>query len=165
MKLSNKENQAIQIFFDVVKYLEKWNNNLTIVPSDKKYYRIILNLIDKLLEENNHLQREKEENKFIIAMANNEMLGYNQGYSDGKAHNSNATEIIVMNREDYIYKQEIKCYKSKIEFLNKQIELMSKEIFRNFKDKLIIEYGIENEEQFKRIFEQRIMEEGEINGL
>lgn len=77
-------------------------------------YRV-LNLITKLQKENEDLKREKEENKYIIAMANNEMLGYNQGYSDAKNQNSNATEIIMKNRQDYIHKEEVKLLQKKIE--------------------------------------------------
>lgn len=85
----------------------------------------VLNLITKLQKENENLKREKEENKFIIAMANNEMLGYNQGYADGKNQNINATELIVKNRNFYIQEEKINLYKRKIEFLqkeNKEIE-------------------------------------------
>lgn len=69
---------------------------------------IVLNLTDRLL-------KEKEENKYLIAMANNEMLGYNQGYADGKNQNSSATEIIIKNRQAYIHKEEVELLQRKIE--------------------------------------------------
>lgn len=80
---------------------------------------IVLNLTDRLL-------KEKEENKYLIAMANNEMLGYNQGYADGKNQNSSATEIIVKNMQDYIHKEETKL-------LQKEIEKKDKRLDRQFK--------------------------------
>lgn len=86
--------------------------------------------IEKLQKENEDLQREKEENKLIIAMANNEMLGYNQGYSDAENKNSNATEIIMKNRQAYIHKEEVEFYKRKIEFLKKENEEKDRKIKR-----------------------------------
>lgn len=93
-----------------------------------KQITLVLNLITKLQKENENLKREKEENKFIIAMANNEMLGYNQGYSDGKNQNSNATEIIIKNRQVYMHKEEVEFYKRKIKFLQKENEEKDKQI-------------------------------------
>lgn len=49
--LSEEEKQAIEIFTNLVNYLERWNKNLTIIPEDKKYYKTLLNLITKLQEE------------------------------------------------------------------------------------------------------------------
>ena len=88
----------------------------------------VLNLITKLQKEKEDLLREKEENKFIIAMANNEMLGYNQGYSDAENKNSNATEIVIKNRQAYIHKEEVELYKRKIDFLQKENEEKDKQI-------------------------------------
>lgn len=113
---------------------------------DMKY---VEEYITKLQKENENLIKEKEENKFLIAMANNGMLEYNQGYSDGKNQNSNATEIIIKNRQAYIHKEEVEFLQRKIEKykylyqkaldntvktdkenidLKKQIDLMAEEI-------------------------------------
>lgn len=81
----------------------------------KESVEILINSITKLQKENENLIKEKEENKFLIAMASNGMLEYNQGYSDGKNQNSNATEIIIKNRQAYVHKEEV-------EFLQKKIE-------------------------------------------
>ena len=143
--------------------------------------------ITKLQKENENLLREKEENKFIIAMANNEMLGYNQGYSDAKNQNSNATEIVIKNRQTYIYKEEVELYKRKIDFLqkeneelkstinkqsldisnnlielqqkDKQIDLMAELVCKRFKAELLLEYGFENEEQLKQYFADLVEKE------
>lgn len=143
-------------------------------------YNTVLNLITKLQKENEDLLREKEENKFIIAMANNEMLGYNQGYSDGKNQNSNATEIVIKNRQAYIHKEEVERYKRKIDLLQKElneenkrcmvlanndkfkeqvIELMAELVYKRFKAELLLEYGFENEEQLKQYFAELVEKE------
>ena len=126
--MNKEEKKAIERLEEQLNFWKKQN----IKNSDCE---IILNLITKLQKENEDLQREKEENKLIIAMANNEMLGYNQGYSDGKNQNSNATEIIIKNRQAYMHKEEVEFYKRKIEFLKKEneekdkiIDLMSKQL-------------------------------------
>ena len=133
------EEQAIENLKDFKSISILYGNTFTIFLEQLKKYQeatdTVLNLITNLQKENEDLQREKEENKLIIAMANNEMLGYNQGYSDGKNQNSNATEIIIKNRQAYMHKEEVEFYKRKIEFLkkeneekDKQIDLMADEI-------------------------------------
>lgn len=96
----------------------------------------VLNLITKLQKENEDLLREKEENKFIIAMANNEMLGYILGYSDAKNQTSNATEIVVKNRQAYMHKEEVEFYIKKIDFYKKENKTLKEKIKE--KDKIII---------------------------
>ena len=116
--LSEEEKKAIKLLEDIK------NNSWTtkyIMSSDSKNADILLNLITKLQKENEDLLREKEENKFIIAMANNEMLGYNQGYSDAENKNNNATEIVIKNRQAYIHKEEVERYKRKIDLLQKEL--------------------------------------------
>lgn len=65
--LSEEEKKAIEIFNDLINYLEKWNKNLTLIPEDKKYYKTVLNLITKLQKENeywkNGFERELEANR------------------------------------------------------------------------------------------------------
>ena len=126
------EEQAIENLKDFKSISILYGNTFTIFLEQLKKYQeatdTVLNLITKLQKENEDLQREKEENKLIIAMANNEMLGYNQGYSDGKNQNSNATEIIIKNRQAYMHKEEVEFYKRKIEFLKKENEEKDKQI-------------------------------------
>ena len=126
------EEQAIENLKDFKSISILYGNTFTIFLEQLKKYQeatdTVLNLITNLQKENEDLQREKEENKLIIAMANNEMLGYNQGYSDGKNQNSNATEIIIKNRQAYMHKEEVEFYKRKIEFLKKENEEKDKQI-------------------------------------
>ena len=144
--LSEEGKEAIERLNEILKEYEEIVNiedktereiEMSLYMEDMPFAEIktVLNLITNLQKENEDLQREKEENKLIIAMANNEMLGYNQGYSDGKNQNSNATEIIIKNRQAYMHKEEVEFYKRKIEFLkkeneekDKQIDLMSKQL-------------------------------------
>ena len=175
--LSEDEKKAIKLLENIK------NNSWTtkyIMSSDSKNADILLNLITKLQKENEDLLREKEENKFIIAMANNEMLGYNQGYSDAENKNSNATEIVIKNRQAYIHKEEVERYKRKIDLLQKElneenkrcmilanndkfkeqvIELMSELVYERFKPELLLEYGFENEEQLKQYFADLVEKE------
>lgn len=44
--------------------------------------------------------------------------------------------------------------------LKKQIDLMGEVIFEKFKAQLVIEYGIENKEQFVKLFKEKAKEEG-----
>lgn len=108
--LSEEEKKAINRLKAIDETVEEYDGNIL-----KADIEIIMDLITKLQKENEDLKREKEENKYIIAMSNNEMLGYNQGYSDAKNQNSNATEIIMKNRQDYIHKEEVKLLQKKIE--------------------------------------------------
>ena len=67
--LSEEEKKAIEIFTDLINYLEKWNDNLTVIPKDKKYYKTVLNLITKLQKENEELKATV--NKQSIDISNN----------------------------------------------------------------------------------------------
>lgn len=72
--LSEEEKKAIEIFTDLINYLEKWNKNLTVVPEDKKYYDTVLNLITKLRKENEEKDKQiktlKHTNKTYKGMLN-----------------------------------------------------------------------------------------------
>ena len=134
--LSEEEKKAIERLKERINDSEDYKTVQVWLTDDVVAVNTVLNLITKLQKENEDLQREKEENKLIIAMANNEMLGYNQGYSDGKNQNSNATEIIIKNRQAYMHKEEVEFYKRKIEFLKKENEEKDKEI-KKYKNMII----------------------------
>ena len=74
--LSEEEKEAIEIFNDLINYLEKWNKNLTIVPEDKKYYKTLLNLITKSQKEN------EEKDKQIDLMADKLVEAHEWFYSE-----------------------------------------------------------------------------------
>ena len=76
----------------------------------------------KLKEENEELKQDRNNNYQMIALAQNEMLGYMQGYEDGKKLNRSAVACVVENQQYYIIKKEIEHYKEWIEKLQKKNE-------------------------------------------
>ena len=76
--LSEEEKKAIEIFTDLINYLEKWNKNLTVVPDDKKYYEILLNIITKLQKEVEHQKEKRENQKVELAILNEKQKEMNK---------------------------------------------------------------------------------------
>ena len=88
---------------------------------DKSIYNL-LNLIEKLQKENEELKQDRNNNYQMIALAQNEMLGYIQGYEDGQKLKRSATACVVENQQYYIIKKEIEHYKEYIVKLQKENE-------------------------------------------
>lgn len=84
--------------------------------------KTILNLIEKLQKENQELKQDRNNNYQMIALAQNEVLGYMQGYEDGKKLKKSAVACVVENQQYYIIKKEIAHYKEYIEKLQKENE-------------------------------------------
>ena len=84
--------------------------------------KTILNLIEKLQKENQELKQDRNNNYQMIALAQNEVLGYMQGYEDGKKLKRSAVACVVENQQYYITKKEIEHYKEYIEKLQKENE-------------------------------------------
>ncbi len=84
--------------------------------------KTILNLIEKLQKENQELKQDRNNNYQMIALAQNEVLGYMQGYEDGKKLKRSAVACVVENQQYYIIKKEIEHYKEYIEKLQKENE-------------------------------------------
>ena len=82
--------------------------------------RIFINLIDSLQKENEELKQERYNNNQMIALAQNEVLGYMQGYEDGKKLKRSAVACVVENQQYYIIKKKIEHYNEKIEKLQKE---------------------------------------------
>lgn len=80
----------------------------------------LLNLNKKLQKENEELKQERYNNNQMIALAQNEVLGYMQGYEDGKKLKISAVACAVENQQYYIIKKEIEHYNEKIEKLQKE---------------------------------------------
>lgn len=76
----------------------------------------------KLKEENEELKQDRNNNYQMIALAQNEVLGYMQGYEDGKKLKRSAVACVVENQQYYIIKKEIEHYKECIEKLQKENE-------------------------------------------
>ena len=84
-------------------------------------------IFKRLEKENEELKQDKNDNYQMIALAQNEMLGYMQGYEDGKKLNRSAVACVVENQQYYIIKKEIEHYKEYIEKLQKENEKFKKE--------------------------------------
>lgn len=101
------------------------------VTTRKKYVDVILSDYKRLLKENKELKQDRNNNHQMIALAKNEMLGYMQGYEDGKKLNKTATARIVENQQYYILNKQIEYYKEYIEKLqkeNKELKLYNNSI-------------------------------------
>lgn len=100
----------------------------------------LLNLTKKLQKENEELKKDRNNNYQMIALAQNEALGYMQGYEDGKKLNRNAVAYIVENQQYYIIKKEIEHYKEYIEKLQKENEeLKNKEVTARKINELLVQ--------------------------
>lgn len=85
-----------------------------------KDLKIVLNLIERLQKENEELKQDRNTNYQMIALAQNEMLGYMQGYEDGKKLKRSAVANIVENQQYYIFNKQIEHYKEYIVKLQKE---------------------------------------------
>lgn len=92
----------------------------------------ILSEYKKVLKENEELKQDRNNNYQMIALAQNEALGYMQGYEDGKKLKRSAVANIVENQQYYIFNKQIEHYKEYIEKLQKENEEL-KEIYRSEK--------------------------------
>ena len=117
--LSEEEKKAIEIFTDLINYLEKWNKNLTVVPDDKKYYEILLNLITKLEKEVEHQKEKRENQRTELAILNEKQKEMN------KLKNTVSSYCGMFRKQE----REIRKLQKENEEKDKQIDLMSKYIY------------------------------------
>ncbi len=96
----------------------------------------ILSDYKKVLEENEELKQEKINNYRMIVLAQNEALGYMQGYEDGRKLKTSAIASIVENQQYYIIKKQMEKYEEHIEKLQKENEELHKEINERIKLKI-----------------------------
>ena len=120
MKTSKEEKEAIKMLDKFITEHKLYN----IKQSDglEDNIKIVLNLIEKLQKENEELKQDRNNNYQMIALAQNEVLGYMQGYEDGKKLKRSAVACVVENQQYYIIKKEIEHYKEYIEKLQKEKE-------------------------------------------
>lgn len=109
-------------------------NSLAIILSDYK----------RVLKENKELLREKIENKKIIALAQNEFLGYEQGYQDGKASRRSATQAIIEGQQYYIIQEQIERYKNQIEKLQKENKELKEDNKNQWEERCKLTFEFEN---------------------
>lgn len=82
----------------------------------------LLNLTKKLQKENEELKQDRNNNYQMIVLAQNEALGYMQGYEDGKKLKRSAVQNIIENQQYYIFQKQIEKYEEHIEKLQKENE-------------------------------------------
>lgn len=88
----------------------------------------VLKLIKKLQKENEELKEEKINNYRMIALAQNEALGYMQGYEDGKKLKKSATASIIENQQYYIIQKQMEKYEEHIKRLQKENEELKEKL-------------------------------------
>ena len=106
----------------------KFNNDYSIDNKDKEAIEHVLSDYKRVLKENEKLKQDRNNNYQMIALAQNEVLGYMQGYEDGKKLKRSAVACVVENQQYYIIKKEIEHYKEYIEKLQKENELAKKQV-------------------------------------
>ena len=89
------------------------------IPKSMKH---ILSDYKRVLKENEELKQEKINNYRMIALAQNEALGYMQGYEDGKKLKTSAIASILENQQYYIIKKQMEKYEEHIAKLQKENE-------------------------------------------
>lgn len=102
------------------------------VPED--YIQAIEHILSdykRVLKENEELLQEKINNQKMIALAQNEALGYMQGYEDGKKHKMTAMTQIVENQQYHIIKKQMEKYEEHIKKLQKENEELKNGTRRN----------------------------------
>lgn len=136
----NEEERKIVKKFERL-YLKDFNNE-KITNEDRLSYiecALITNLIEKLQKENEELKQDRNNNYQMIALAQNEVLGYMQGYEDGKKLKRSAVACVVENQQYYIIKKEIEHYKEYIEKLQKENEELKNKLLDTLEGQKVIE--------------------------
>ena len=95
----------------------------------------ILSDYKRVLKENEELKKDRNNNYQMIALAQNEALGYMQGYEDGQKSKRSAVAYIVENQQYYILNKQIEHYKEYIKKLQKENEEYSKQLDLDYVDK------------------------------
>lgn len=102
---------------------EEWNN---LEQGSYETEQKLKQQIKELRKENEELKQDRNNNYQMIALAQNEALGYMQGYEDGKKLKRSAVANIVENQQYYIIKKQIEKYETYIEQLRKELEQKDK---------------------------------------
>lgn len=92
---------------------------ITMIPCEWVYE--YLSDYKRILKENEELKQDRNNNYQMIVLAQNEALGYMQGYEDGKKLKRSAIANIVENQQYYIIKKQIEKYETYIEQLRKEL--------------------------------------------
>ena len=117
-----KEN-SIEEAIERLEYIDRaysCNNYYSVY--DLKCIEVILSDYKRVLKENEELLQEKINNQKIIALAQNDMLNYQEGFEDGKNRRTSAVQSIIENQQYYIFQKQIEKYGRYIEKLQKENE-------------------------------------------
>lgn len=98
---------------------EEWNN---LEQGSYETEQKLKQQIKESQRENEELKQDRNNNYQMIALAQNEALGYMQGYEDGKKLKRSAVANIVENQQYYIFNKQIEHYKEYIVKLQKENE-------------------------------------------
>lgn len=120
--------EDIKILEEFIKYYEaeatsrKFRGTLSIRVDEDDIDALenLINIYKRVLKENEELKQDRNNNYQMIALAQNEMLGYMQGYENGKKLKRSAVANIVENQQYYIINKQIEHYKEYIEKLQKE---------------------------------------------
>lgn len=100
--------------------------------------KTLLNLIEKLQKENQELKQDRNNNYQMIALAQNETLGYMQGYEDGKKFKRSAVASIVENQQYYIIQKQMGKYEEHIKRLQKENEKLKNKLLDTLEGQKVI---------------------------
>lgn len=106
-----------------------------------------------------------DEEKYLIKLAENELLGYSQGYEDGFNHNSTAVQQVIKGRESEIHQLEIERLKKIISKLKKENEELDEKFKYAVPDEIVDELYISKDkirEKIKEIHNYTFMSNEEM---
>lgn len=140
--MNEQEKKVINIF---IEKCNKYNESVEIKGiSVGEEYRMLntvckaLKLIEKLQKENEELKQDRNNNYQMIALAQNEALGYMQGYEDGKKLKRSAVASIVENQQYYIIQKQMGKYEEHIKRLQKENEKLKNKLLDTLEGQKVI---------------------------
>lgn len=144
--MNEEEKESIEEFRKQLRLAINIDDVATTIRNDDA--ETILNLIEKLQKENEELKQDRNNNYQMIALAQNEMLGYMQGYEDGKKLKRSAVACVVENQQYYIMNKEIEHYKEYIQKLQKENKELRKKLDEENKRCMML--AIEKQDYFEK---------------
>ena len=129
-----KEQETIERLNRII--TTKFNNDYSIDSSDKEAIETVLNMLK---------EKDKEIEELKQALARNIAKNFT---SSMKESAKSKEDLEMLN----------KGWQIELEKKDKQINLIINAVYKRFKAELLLEYGFENEEQFKQYFERKSKE-------
>ena len=126
-----KEQETIERLNRII--TTKFNNDYSIDSSDKEAIETVLNMLK---------EKDKEIEELKQTLARNIAKNFT---SSMKESAKSKEDLEMLN----------KGWQIELEKKDKQINLIINAVYKRFKAELLLEYGFENEEQFKQYFERK----------